>query len=1854
MATKNLVPRTGSQGQLGTDAKPWKHHIADSGSFELISGSLTPDADGTYDLGSSTKEWNNLYIDGTANIDSLTLSSGATVTAVLDEDAMGSDSATSLATQQSIKKYVDDTVTAEDLDVSSDSGTIAIDLDSETFTIAGGTGITTSATSNTLTITSAITAGDGLTLNTADIDIDAAQTTITSLFATDIKIGEDDETKIDFEDANTINFYTGNEKQLILTDGALTPGSNAIVDLGTDALEFKDAYFDGTVEADAITIAGVTLSETIADTVGAMVSSNTETNIAVTYEDSDNTLDFVIGTLNQDTTGTADNITVSANNSTDETVYPIFVDGTTGSQGAESDTGLTYNPSSGDLTIGGELVAATLDISGNVDIDGTLEADAITVDSTTLAEYIADTIGAMVTSNTESDIDVTYDDSDNTLDFVVANISGTAGLATSLTVSANNSTDETVYPLFVDGATGTQGAETDTGLTYNPSTGVLTGTQFTGNVNGNLTGTLQTAAQTNVTSLGTLTALTVDNVAIDGAVIGHTSDTDLITLSSGVVTVAGEVDATSLDISGDADIDGTLEADAITIAGVTLSETIADTVGAMVSSNTESDISVTYEDGDNTLDFDIDDVYIRNDGNDTSSGTITAAGFTSTATGSIAHIKASDEISGSISQAIQTGITTAANLTTVGTIGSGTWEGTTVAVAQGGTGATTLNDLITLSTHTTGNYVGTITGGTGITSTGATTGEGIAHSLSVDASQTQITSVGTIGTGTWEGTTIAVDQGGTGVTTSTGTTNVVLSNSPTLVTPALGTPSALVGTNISGTASSLNIGGTAAIGTSITVTANNSADETVYPLFVDGVSGTQGAETDSGLTYNPSTGLLTSTGFSGNLTGTLQTASQTNITSIGTIQTGVWNSTDIGVAYGGTGASNASDARDNLGLTIGSNVQAYDAQLASVAGWSAAQVTTLGNIGTTTTAADKMIYTTAADTFAETAITSFGRSLVDDAAASNARTTLGLGTSAVLNTAAISDGGSGVATADQIHTFVTTQTDSIAANTSGTATTVTVTDDTSNNNWPIVLHDGSNGLLDDTGTFTYNPSTSTLVVPNISVSGTQTFIDTATLVVTSSVIFEGATDDGYETTLTVTDPTADRTWTLQNASDTIVGRDTSDTLTNKTISGASNTLSNIANSSLSNSTISGVALGSNLNDLTVDNTTVQLNSGTTFNASAARTISAKTAAISDGGSGLATADQIHTFVTSQTDGIVADTMGNAATITITDNESTNEENAILFSAGADTDGGNLGVEQDHSGMTYNPSTGEITANRFNGDVTGDVTGDLEGTILTASQTNITAVGTIATGVWNGDAISTTYLSGQSGTNTGDETKTRINALDITEVGTISSGVWQGTAINQTYLVGQSGTNTGDTSISDSTSNTSSTVRASETAVKAAYDRGSTGVTNAAAAQSTADSAVQPGDTFYIGTTSIAHNRGSGGLTLAGITLTTPDLGTPSALVLTNATALPAAQVSQGTMASGMVLVAPALGTPASGVLTNCTALPAAQVSQGTMASGMVLVAPALGTPASGVMTNVTGTASGLTAGNATLAATVTVTDSTADTDFAIPFHDGSNALLDDTGTFTYNPSTATLSATSASFNYVSSSVVEVDATTLKIGGTSITKDIADGIQNVTGTNTGDVTLSGTPDYITISNQVITQNAIDLTADVTGLLPDGNLSANTAHLDTTQTFSGAKSFTLAVNIDATTTSTSKTTGALIVDGGVGIAENVHAGGDVVAYASSDERLKDNLISISNPLDKIGKIGGYTFDWNDKQSIYKGHDVGVVAQEIQEVLPEVVEERESGYLAVKYEKIVPLLIEAIKEQQKQIDELRKTKMNKRMKD
>ena len=107
-------------------------------------------------------------------------------------------------------------------------------------------------------------------------------------------------------------------------------------------------------------------------------------------------------------------------------------------------------------------------------------------------------------------------------------------------------------------------------------------------------------------------------------------------------------------------------------------------------------------------------------------------------------------------------------------------------------------------------------------------------------------------------------------------------------------------------------------------------------------------------------------------------------------------------------------------------------------------------------------------------------------------------------------------------------------------------------------------------------------------------------------------------------------------------------------------------------------------------------------------------------------------------------------------------------------------------------------------------------------------------------------------------------------------------------------------------------------------------------------------------------------------------------------------------------------------------------------------------------------------------------------------------------------------------------------------------------------------------------------------------------------------------------------------------------NITASQDITAYQGSDRRFKDNLVRISEPNEKIKKINGYEFDWNEKHELYKNtHDVGVVAQEIEEVLPEIVIEREDGYKAVKYEKIISLLIESNKDLLKRVEELEKVK-------
>ena len=110
----------------------------------------------------------------------------------------------------------------------------------------------------------------------------------------------------------------------------------------------------------------------------------------------------------------------------------------------------------------------------------------------------------------------------------------------------------------------------------------------------------------------------------------------------------------------------------------------------------------------------------------------------------------------------------------------------------------------------------------------------------------------------------------------------------------------------------------------------------------------------------------------------------------------------------------------------------------------------------------------------------------------------------------------------------------------------------------------------------------------------------------------------------------------------------------------------------------------------------------------------------------------------------------------------------------------------------------------------------------------------------------------------------------------------------------------------------------------------------------------------------------------------------------------------------------------------------------------------------------------------------------------------------------------------------------------------------------------------------------------------------------------------------------------------------VTGQIRATGDVTAFHSSDRRLKTNLVKIDSALNKVTQISGYHFEWKDMDAApHQGKDVGVIAQEIETILPEIVTERDTGYKAVNYQKLTALLIEAVKELKQEIDDLKKQK-------
>ena len=669
----------------------------------FTNGAIVPSTDNDIDLGSSSSEFKDLFIDGTANIDSLVADTADINGGTVDGAIIGGSSAAAItgttitgtsfvigsadiseAELETIDGVTAGTVAASKavvVDSNKDIGsfrnvTLTGELDAGSLDISGDADIDGTLEADAITVNGAtlnevitdavggmvssntetgisVTFEDGD--NTLDFVLGSSQTTISSLLNTSLVIGRDADNDIDFATDNNIIFRAAGADQIKLQDGALVPVTNNDIDLGTSSLEFKDAFFDGTVTADAF--AGPLTGNVTGNVSGtaATVTGAAQSNITS------------LGTL---TTLTVDN---------------VIINGTT--IGHTDDTDL-MTLADGVLTVAGEVDAVSLDVSGDVDIDGTLEADAITVNGVTLAETISDTVGAMVSSNTETNITVSYDDSDNTLDFVVGTLNqdttGNAATATALETARNihgvsfdgtGNIDLTEVIQDTVGAMFSSNTETNITATYQDADGTIDlvaaastsfvvedddgtevtidngkelkiigsgiTTNFTDTSDGSdadpfdLTLTID-AAQTGITSLLATDikigeddetkidfetadeihfyAANAEQVFVSDGVFGPQTDSDVDLGTTGVrfkdayvdsITVTGEVDGASLDISGDADIDGTLEADAITVNGTALDEFIQDTVGAMVSSNTESGISVTYEDSDGTLDFSV-------------------------------------------------------------------------------------------------------------------------------------------------------------------------------------------------------------------------------------------------------------------------------------------------------------------------------------------------------------------------------------------------------------------------------------------------------------------------------------------------------------------------------------------------------------------------------------------------------------------------------------------------------------------------------------------------------------------------------------------------------------------------------------------------------------------------------------------------------------------------------------------------------------------------------------------------------------------------------------------------------------------------------------------------------------------------------------------------------------------------------------------------------------------------------------------------------------------------------------------------------------------------------------------------
>ena len=464
-----------------------------------IANHMIPAADETFDLGSATRQWRNLYLSGStlivdgSSIDSgeLTVLDGVTAGTVTASKALIADSNKDISGFRNVTIAGNLTVQGDTTQLNS---FVETETPSQVYEASTITILVTVATKDTSHPYYGVGSSSGYKLN--------------DTFSPFLRLIPRNTYKFDQSDSSNsghpLRFYYDAAKTTAYTSGVTTsgtPGSSGaytqiVADEDTpDILYYQcsnHAHMGFGVFFTTRNLTGFTsddltegstnkyaTNEVVQDIVGAMVSGNTESGITVAYEDDDGTLDFTIGTLNQNTTGSAATLTTARN------IGGVSFDGSASINLPGVNTSGTQD------TSGNAATATALETARNihgVSFDGTASID--------LSEVIQDTVGAMVTSNSESGISVEYQDDDGTLDFVVGTLNqdttGNAATAT-LATAANtvktvtDGTDANHFLTFVDANNGSATAEalkTDAGIQYNPSTDTLSVTNITATITG--------------------------------------------------------------------------------------------------------------------------------------------------------------------------------------------------------------------------------------------------------------------------------------------------------------------------------------------------------------------------------------------------------------------------------------------------------------------------------------------------------------------------------------------------------------------------------------------------------------------------------------------------------------------------------------------------------------------------------------------------------------------------------------------------------------------------------------------------------------------------------------------------------------------------------------------------------------------------------------------------------------------------------------------------------------------------------------------------------------------------------------------------------------------------------------------------------------------------------------------------------------------------------------------------------------------------------------------------------------------------------------------------------------------------